>query len=678
MKTLLSHCSLLLLWLTTSLFAVEVDKIEADNQRREILEMLKQLSPEELSEVETFNPKAGLSARKLRALVDTDAAAYVLKGEEIHRAGITRLAEALRLIPGLQVARISPYRWAISTRGLNEENASKLLVMIDGRTVYSALRSEVQWDLQDLMMDDIDRIEVVRGPGASLWGANAVNGIINIITKSAADTQNNKAQLTLGNGEEKIIASVRHGGKLVDNGHYRIYAKYYEHGGFFDKSGTTQDNDWQMLQGGFRADWQNEIGEQFQLQGNVYTGTENNLETLTLPTSSNIITIDKPSEVQGFNLLSRWQRDLEDGEYILQGYYTQLQREDFYFDEFRGTFDLDFQHRKIFDWRTELLWGLGFRYTYDDLPSKSTSDDSQVRYTPIKRQDKLFSAFIQGEFALTQRWRVTLGSKFEYNDYSGFEYQPSLRSLYHFDEDKKHSLWAGISRAVRTPSRSEEDLYVNNSSPVFNFILEGNKELVAEELLAYELGYRFNLSNRLLIDLSLFYNDYDNLRNFTQTHFQPFPVPTSFNQLDNQLYGDVYGLELSSDWQVKRNWKLRFNYSYTKTQLELKAGSTDPFAKAIAGNNPEQQITLHSMWDINPRWDLDLMLYYNSQLPNQNISAYTRLDLRLAWHMSKNLELSIGGRNLLDPYHPEFRGGQSGRSEYEVPRAWYLQTHWQF
>lgn len=656
--------------------ATASDATDADRKRREILEMLKQLTPEELSEVETFNPEGGLAARRIRKLAKTDAALFVLSGEEIRRAGITHLGEALRLVPGLQVARIRPYRWAISARGLNEEFASKLLVMIDGRTVYSALRSEVNWETQDLIMDDVDRIEVIRGPGASLWGANAVNGIINIVTKPAADTQGNLLKAAVGGGETRALAAIRHGGRLGQRGHYRAYAKHTEHEPFVNPEGAELENDWNLSQGGFRADWQGASGDAYRVQGDVYRGEANNKSLLFLPTSTMPIEIDQVYELGGFNLLGRWQRDTADGESVVQAYYDQLQRKEFYFDEFRGTLDLDFQHRNRLSERWEFLWGAGYRFMYDDLPSKPEVSATRIGYTPRKRRDSLYSAFLQGEFHPAERWRLSLGAKFEHNDYTGFEWQPSARVFHQFGDADQHGLWASWSRAVRTPSRSEEGLRLSNPTPEFVFNLSGNADLESEELLAHEIGYRFTLPNRLLFDASLFYNEYEHLRTFEPTEFQPFPPPpTAYNLLENNMFGEVYGMELAFHWQAREHWRLRLNYSYAQVHLHLR-DSMDSFSESLEGNTPHHQAVVHSMWDLSPDWTFDLMAFYTDNVPSQGVSAYTRVDARLAWTPWRELELSLGGRNLFDPYHLEFQGGQSGRTTYEVPRAWYVQARW--
>ncbi|EDN68539.1 TonB-dependent receptor [Beggiatoa sp. PS] len=653
--------------------------IDDQKERRAIIDQLKNLSLEDLIQVETFNLKAGLAGRKVQKLTETAAALFVITQEDIRRAGITHLAEALRMVPGLQVARINAHEWAISARGLNETNASKLLVMIDGRTVYSPLRSDVIWNLQDLLIEDVERIEIVRGPGASLWGANAVNGIINIITKSTKDTQGNLASFHLGKGEEKSIISLRHGGSLTNNGHYRIYGKFYQHDNFKNSQGQEQPDEWEMKWAGFRIDWDSSQDDTLTLQGDIFDGFIQNTNTFFTPV---IQTITNQHEKKGLNLLARWQKNLTHGEMILQSYYDVSQQNRGLFDYFRGIYDLDFQHRWQRNEQHEWIWGLGFRYIHDDIDGSSNTT-----YTPPKRQDRLFSAFIQNEFKIPlnssleedkTELRLIVGSKFEHNDYSGFEFQPTARLLWNLND--RHNIWAAISRAVRTPSRSESDIRLNVPSPQFQILIQGNPDLQSETLLSYELGYRFNLTNQFLLDTSLFYNEYDKLRTLEQVDFRPFPPPSLLAlQVDNQMYGEIYGLELATHWQVKDNWKLITTYSYLDTQLHLQTTSLDGNnSESIENNSPHHQANIRSLLTLAHEVEFDTALYYVDNLSNQNVAHYTRFDVRLGWQPGDNLTLSLGARNLLDKQHNEFSGEERTETNSEVPRTFYLQLKYQF
>ncbi len=641
----------------TSLLLLLVMSCYASDENRMTIDDLKKLSLTELMQVEIFNPSGSLAARKVQKLSETPAALFVLTQEDIRRAGITSIPEALRMVPGLQVARIDSSQWAISARGLNEQYASKLLVMIDGRTVYSPLRSQVNWDVQGTLIEDIERIEVIRGPGASLWGANAVNGVINIITKSAKDTQGTLITSSFGKSEEQNILGIRHGGKLGEDGHYRVYGKFYEHDSF------ANDN-WQMKRAGFDMDWAISERDNLSLQAGIYDGF------IKLNSLANEL-INATNTVSGLHLLSRWQH----GSMILQSYFNRMKRNETNWDSIHNIYDIDFQHSLQLNDKHEFIWGLGFRYT------DSLIDGSElVTYIPNHRKDKLFSAFVQSEFSLTEDLRLVIGSKFEHNDYTGFEVQPTIRMLWNIND--QYSMWAAVSRAVRTPARVDEDLKIKVIIPNRSqLIIRGNPEINSEQLIAYELGYRFNPTNNLLVDTSLFYHDYDQLRS-TETRFQPYPVPTILYELENKMFGNTYGLELASHWQVTEAWKLIGSYSYLYTHLDITADSNYTEFELLEHNSPTNQASLRSLWNITDNIELDAALYYVGEVESQKAAEYNRFDLRLGWQASKNLAISLGGRNLFDSQHSEF-GGFSGKNNFpiyssEIPRSYYLQLQYEY
>jgi iron complex outermembrane recepter protein len=663
----------LLLSMTQPILALEKDKDNLLEKKRALFNRLKKLSLKDLGKVRFYNPEASSAARKTQRLLDTPSALFVLSQEDIHRAGITSIPEALRLIPGVQVARVYANRWAISARGLNGLISSKLLVMIDGRTVYSPYTASVFWDVQDVLIEDIDRIEVIRGPGGSLWGANAVNGIINIITKTPEQTQGGLITTHLGVGEEQAILGLRHGGKMK-KGHYRVYGKFYEHESFLDAQGEETDDNWQMKRAGFHSNWDLSQRDKFSLQGDVYDGFEK---------QTNFLPLDSPRianhhiYVKGFNLLTRWKRRLSKGDMILQSYYDLTERDDTSFlKEERGTYDLDFQHRWRSSARQEFIWGLGFRYTHDKYKNYTQIVDLE----PHKRQDRLFSAFIQGEFLLQpQRWKMVLGSKFEHNDYTGFEYQPTARLLW--TPHEQHSAWMAISRAVRTPSRYDATNKTNILQGQTRFKNVGNLDFRSEVLRAYELGYRFTPSNDFFLDTALFYNDYKKLRTFEIKDFQPYPPPaTVMTRFENQMTGEVYGLEMALHWQATKDWRWVATYTYTDVQLHLLPSSDSVFKEIEEGDTPHHQATLRSLLNLPHDLTFDTVLYYVDNVPNQNTPHYTRFDLRLGWQASRNLDLSIGARNLFDNQHPEFGMGLSGNIDIpdEVRRAFYLHVDYRF
>jgi len=626
---------------------------------------LKTLSLDDLLEVEIFNPEARSAARKEQKLTDTAAALFVITQEDIRRGGITSLPEALRMVPGVEVARANSHKWAITSRGFNGVYASKLLVMIDGRTVYSPLYSGVIWNVQDVLMEDVERIEVIRGPGASLWGANAVNGIINIITKSASDTEGNLLSTYIGKGEERGILGMRHGGTLDNGISYRVYGKFSDHNSFIDEQGVDQQDSWQMKRSGFRMDWKATNDDNLTVQGDVYEGFTKEISVF----ETNKI---DHANFNGFNLLARWQRNLKDGNIILQTYYDRNHQNILRFEELRDTYDFDFQHSWQRNDTQEFIWGLGYRYTQDDIKNSPT-----LIANPKTSHDSLFSAFIQGEFMLLpEELRLTLGSKFEQNDYTGFEFQPSIRLLWTLND--KHSIWAAISRAVRTPSRT--DVAMNAKFESIQTQLLGNNNFQSETVQAYEFGYRFNLKNSFLFDMSMFYNDYKKLRSIEPIGFNFFPTPPAIFQMDNKMNGESYGIEIATSWQVSETWKLIMAYSYIDIQLHLEPSSQARFKEQEEGDSPHNKASLRSLLTLPYNMELDATWYYVDNVPSQNTANYNRFDVRFGWQARKNLELSLGARNLFDNQHQEFSNQNSANTIItdEVRRAFYLQMKYRF
>jgi iron complex outermembrane receptor protein len=637
-----------------------------------LIEQLKSLGLEELTEVRIFDPEAGLAARKVQRLTETAAALFVITQEDIRRAGITHLAEALRMVPGIQVARIDANKWAISARGLNGQYTSKLLVMVDGRSVYTQLRSEVYWDVQDLLIEDIEHIEVIRGPGASLWGANAVNGVINIVTKSAKTTQGTLLTTHFGSNEEKAIVGIRYGGELENGLAYRIYGKFYDHDNFVNAQGQEHNDNWDMKRGGFRLDWENSTDNTFTFQGNAYKGV---LQQKLFEANTFSILNDQ-ANVEGLNLLGRWQRDFTNGDLILQTYLDHTEREDASLGEVRKTYDIDFQHRWQRNDKQEFIWGLGFRHTRDHITSFIG-----LQYEPEKRGDNLFSAFLQGEFLLHPDLKLTAGTKVERNDYTGFEIQPTLRGLWTLNP--QHSLWAAISRAVRTPSRSDDDAHLNMIDPLLSLQINalGSRNFQSEELLAYELGYRFKLAKQFLFDTSLFFHQYDQLRNINGVNFNPLTRPPTMTfKTNNNMEGEIFGLELATHWQVFDTWRLVSTYSYLQVQLHLNSEQQSLLGETEEHETPHHQATLRSLLTLPHHLEFDTALYYVDNISKLSVPNYLRADIRLGWKPLSALDLSLGVRNLFDKQHREFGDGFTGNTilASEVPRTFYLQLKYQF
>jgi iron complex outermembrane receptor protein len=640
----------------------------------------------EFSLDELVNLKVTSVSKKPEKLSHAPAAIAVVTGEDIRRSGATTIAEALRLAPGLEVARVDSLTWAISSRGFNDLFANKLLVLMDGRSVYTPLFSGVYWDVQDTLLEDLDRIEVIRGPGAALWGANAVNGVINITTKSAKETQGG---LVSGGGgtEERGFGAVRYGGQINDRAWYRVYAKYADHDDMATPSGGDAGDDWDQYRTGFRVDWEHSPPNLFTLQGDAYGGTEHQRYILATPTAPYSALQPQTIRVAGGNLVGRWSHTFhEEADLRLQAYYDRTHRDLEVFCEDRHTFDVDLQVHHPLGARQDIVWGLGYRYT----DSHNLKSNFNLSFVPAERQTEEYSAFVQDEITLVEdRLRLTLGSKFEHNDYTGWEIQPSGRLLW--TPHPRHSAWASVSRAVRTPSRADEDLRLVNTvippgTPPFLLpapgavTLVGNPDKRSETMLAYEAGYRVQLHERVTMDLAGFYNDYDRLTTFEPagTDLSTLPSHIGLPQIfSNVSEAETYGGEVAVNLQLTEWWRLRPSYSYLQVQLHRRS-SLDPTAEDAEGDSPHHQVTLRSEMDLPWRLQLDCVARYVDSLPNRNIPSYAELDVRLGWRPTQQFEISIVGQNLLDNQHPEFNQLILGPPQAEIERGIYGKITFRF
>lgn len=450
-------------------------------------------------------------SKKPQNLSDSAAAIFVITNEDLLRSGATSIPEALRMVPGIHVARIDSNKWAVSSRGFNNRFTKKLLVLVDGRTVYTPSFSGVYWEVQDVLLEDVERIEVIRGPGASLWGANAVNGVINIITKQASTTQG--TLVSGGSGTtEKVFGQVRYGTALGEGVYGRIYGKYFNRDAFEYETGEDAGDNWDGARTGFRLDSQAAGPINFTLQGDLYTGNiSQQAVNVPLPRPPYRQNVDDDADVSGGNILFRWQRTFSSASNItFQTYYDRTNRNDFYVHEQRDTFDFEFQHRFSPSQNHELIWGGGYRYTADDTTKRYVLD-----FEPDSRSDNLFNGFLQDEITLIDDslWMI-LGAKLEHNNYSGIEIQPSGRLLW--TPNAGHKFWTSVSRAVRTPSRVEHDGSLNVAmlpppSPFMPFpisvTINGDESFDSEKLTAYEAGYRYTPDREISLDIAFFYNN---------------------------------------------------------------------------------------------------------------------------------------------------------------------------
>jgi len=639
-----------------------------------------------LSLEDLLNVEVSSVSRKPQKMADTAAAAYVITQEDIRRSGATSIPEALRLAPGLDVARIGSSGWAISSRGFNGRYANKLLVLMDGRTLYTPMFSGVFWNIQDTFIEDIERIEVIRGPGAAMWGANAVNGVINIITKQAKNTQGNLAVAGVGS-VERDFAGFRHGGQAGDDTHYRVYGKGFERDALSDTSGQSAHDDWRSMQSGFRMDTRFSGDDQLTVQGDAYRTTTGDMRrsgvVLKPPYVASILT---DNQARGANLLARWERSLSgQAEFSLQAYYDHVQLDLAKISDTQDTLDVDFQHRLHPNATHDLMWGANLRYLHS-----STVGTPDISFTPAAHGYRNIGAFAQDDIALMpERLRLTLGAKLENNHFGGTNFQPNARLLW--TPDNVNSLWVAASRADRTPTRSEAEARIalltippgtaqNTTRYPMALAIVANPDLAAEKLNAYEIGYRNQLNSHLSWDIAAFANKYSGLAqwragapslNFSPTPYLIVPLPT----LNTGTTTKTYGVEITVDWRALDWMRLEGTY----THLNIDAPPYDGANPDKAGLSPRHQASLRCLMDLNARTQLDFQLRHVSPLTaqTQRIDGYTTLDVRLGWTPYKGLDLSLVGQNLLDSQHPEFTESTT-QLTYEIPRGVYAKATWRF
>jgi iron complex outermembrane receptor protein len=636
---------------------------------------LADLSIEELMDVQI---EVTSVAKKPQALSEAAAAIAVLTGEDIRRAGVTSIPEALRLVPGVYVARVDANKWAVSSRGFDGRIANKLLVLVDGRCVYTPMFTGVLWEAQDTVLDDIDRIEVIRGPGGTLWGANAVNGVINIITKRAKDTQGGLLEAGAGS-EERAFGAVRYGGRLGEDAYYRVYAKYFERDSFVDASGADTYDDWRARRSGFRIDWGVSSDSALTVQGDIYDGDARQTVLVAAAAPPFCQALNDEIDMSGGNLLVRWTRQLgPDSSLALQVYYDRGDRSEALFDATTETGDIDFQHRFPVGARHDVLWGIGVRSMSDTVLGRSG-----LLFDPPSATDQLYNAFIQDEIALVAgRLALTVGSKLEHNEYTGYEVQPSVRLAW--TPTPRDTVWAAVSRAVRTPVRSERVLSFALPGTTEGLIptFVGDPDFGAEELLAWEMGCRIDATDHVAFDLATFYNQYSNLGTNVAgfPYLDPTPWPHMVLPLDlgNDGEGETYGFELATEVALSDRWRLRGGYSLLKMDLEPTAGAPPNTTVRGDGQNPQQLAFLHSSVDVPGNVELDVTLRYVDAIAALDLDSYLELDVRLGWKPRPDLEVFIVGQNLLHHEHAEFRPLVIPTVATEVERGVYGGVTWYF
>lgn len=623
-------------------------------------ERLDKLSIEEL-----MSSKVISATRTEQQLTDTAAAAYVISQDDIRRSGATTIPEALRMVPGLHVARISSSKWAISARGFNGLFADKLLVLMDGRSLYSPMHKGVYWEVQDRVLDDIERIEVIRGPGASVWGANAANGVINIITKHSADTKEGRVTVF---GGDKYGAGLRKGWQFADQGYARVYGKFLRDESFANRIGNDANEEWTSGRGGFRLDWANSDGKHaLMAQGDMHYGVydENDVKI----NSSRDDLINNPYNKnrvvkKGGNIMARWNYN--------QSLASRMSAQ-FFFDALEvkesgsnpaiinsKVVDFDFQHVLALNEAHELTWGMNYRLSLVQL--KPLDTDEVKDYFPNSFQNNRFSIFFQDKWRWNDEVEITFGSKFEHHNNNNFEYEPSLRVLWKAANQQR--VWTGVSRAVRLPAVT--DLITEETTNIVKF--KQYENLTSDEVISYELGYRYWNSDKFSFDVAAYYNQNNNNLVANINFIQWYPDRTIKKS-------STLGLEATVVWHPV-DW-VRFQFSSSFMDLDIKSKQKrDDLSFETTTQDPRFLAAFRGSFDITPMVELDLWLRYadavSGVFAEQAIPSYVTVDARLAWKPNKNLELAFIANNLNDSQHPEFYDGVA-INPLQAERMFWLQ-----
>ncbi|MGH9717773.1 MAG: TonB-dependent receptor plug domain-containing protein [Candidatus Acidiferrales bacterium] len=650
-------------------------------QESQSTQPLKQLSLEQLGDVEVTTV-----SKEPEEVWKTPAAIFVLTSEDIRRSGATTIPDVLRLVPGVEVAQIDSDHWSVGIRGFGSEFSKSVLVLIDGRSVYSPLFSGVYWNVQNVMLQDVDRIEVIRGPGGTIWGANAVNGVINIITKSAKDTHGALVSVA-GGGVNRGIGSFRYGGGTGPFD-FRVYGLAFARAAEFHPDRSSFD-EWQTGQAGFRTDAQLNSRDALTIQGDMYKGYDGERVNVSFYSPPSEEALDQAHNVSGGNLSLHWRRQIDgNSDFRLEAYYDRTSRLSPQLDEVRNTYDVDFLYHRNVRGRHDISLGAGGRWSPDHITQKFAT----LNFIPDEETDSTYSWFLQDQISIVpRRFSIILGSKFEHNNYSGFEVQPNARLLW--TPDDHQTFWAAVTRAVRTPSRLDQDLQLTDflfASPPTFFRVVGSPDFKSEQLLGTEAGYRQLLTRNFYLDAAFFYNDYNDLYGYgaTSIFLETSPAPTHTIvqvPLANATAGDTTGFEIAPDWKPLSWWELRGSYSYLHLHVHNNPAVAGSFNYLVTdsdnGSSPHHEVEAQSLLNLPKKTEFDATFRFVSALPAQvsvpagsQVDSYSTADARFAWHALQNLDLSLVGQNLLQPHHPEF-GGDDGPL-VGIRRSFYAQITW--
>jgi iron complex outermembrane recepter protein len=629
--------------------------------------------------------KVTSAGNKEQALSKVGAALYVITREDIASSGANNIPDLLRLVPGVEVAQINSNQWAISIRGFNSLYSNKVLALIDGRALYQPSFSTVLWDQQDLPLEDVERIEVIRGPGGTIWGANAMNGVINIITRHSRDTQG--GLITAGGGSWRTGEGlVQYGGKVGSEGTYRAFGKYFDVGSSVFPGGQRANDAWHSWAGGFRSDWSLSPRDTMTVQGDLR-------ETVAGGTS--LATFSEPQPYQSVinntirntlgDVMATWRHTLQSGsETTLRVYFDHMRREgEAGTDVSNDTVDADFEHHAALGTRNDVVWGLDFRVSRDDFRPYGKYSALLV---PPRSTIPFASGFFQDEIRLTNSLFLTLGSKLEHNDFTGLEYEPGTQLVW--TPSDRHTLWTSASRAIRQPNRVDfgnrfdAGVTTINGSPA---LLEyfGNSSVKTEQVYDYEAGYRSQIHPRLGLDLTTFLSYYRNLR--TSEPGTPYIAANSGApylviplNVSNLASARNYGAEFFFDWNAARRWTLSPGYSFLNMSLQQKAGSRDASIRSIAGDSAKHHLQVRSVLNLRSNVEWSATIRYVSRLASPNIPSDVGADTTLRWRPRDDLEMSVTGQNLLSPRRLEFGDLTKVLLPSPVQRSVFVKLTWSF
>lgn len=620
-----------------------------------------------------LNVKVTSVSKREERLSRVAAAVFVIDREDIRRSGAANIPDLLRMAPGVDVEQVDGNAWAISIRGFNSRYSNKVLVLVDGRSVYSPSISGVFWEHLDMPLEDIDRIEIIRGPGATVWGANAVNGVISIITKSSKDTKG--GLVTAGGGSQlHELGVAQYGGTVGQGGSYRAFAKAFESGNSAMSDGGPANDRWSSAHAGFRTDWDLSPRDSLMAQGNIFSNEQNQTLRTSFIATPFDRTFPQAVDAAGGDLLARWNHTLDGGSQTsLQTYLDTYRRSDLGVPESTRTFDIDFQDHVASAGRNDIVWGLGYR-VYDSKLAPGYG----IGFTPPSRTDSLFSTFLQDEIRVADGVWLTLGAKLEHNPYTKFQVEPSARLVW--TPTARQTFWASASKADRQPARSDTAIQTTlQSFPIAPGMIQvvtlsGNPAIKNEEARDYELGYRAELSNVLSLDAASFLTFYHHLETI-----EPQPVvviPGVTTQIvvpmiyDNRAHAVDYGGELSLNWKVNSRWRLSPGYSYLHATIRQDPSSQGRVSTGVTTDFPQNMAQFRSQVNLSSRMEFDQALYYTARLPGGSVPGHARLDLRLARRFGESTEVSLVGQNLLRNRTMEYGdalnviGTQSVRSVY--------------